>query len=187
MLAGLRSIPIAFAGGLGLGVVQNLIAGYSNDFLPKVLSNLTGLKASVPFILVIVLLLVFGRDRSRRGGSVAEDAPRPDHRKGMSALRRRLPWALWTLVLVAYSQDWIGVKYLRADTYAQTVLANGLAVAVIFLSFVVVTGAGGDGELCAGRLRHHRWGCGRVGPRAQLERQHSGDRRRMAISTSCSR
>jgi branched-subunit amino acid ABC-type transport system permease component/ABC-type branched-subunit amino acid transport system ATPase component len=143
VLGGLRSIPIAFVGGLGLGVVQNLIAGYSNDFLPKVLSNLTGLKASVPFILVIVLLLVFGRDRSRRGGSVAEDAPRPDHRKGMSPLRRRLPWALWTIVLVAYSQDWIGVKYLRADTYAQTVLANGLAVAVIFLSFVVVTGVGG--------------------------------------------
>jgi branched-subunit amino acid ABC-type transport system permease component/ABC-type branched-subunit amino acid transport system ATPase component len=143
VLGGLKSIPIAFAGGLALGVVQNLVAGYSNSFLPHVISSLTGLKGAVPFILVVILLLVFGRDRSRRGGSVSEDVPRPDHRRGMSALRRRLPWVVWTLVLVAYSQQWIGIRYLHADTYAQTVLANGLAVAVIFLSFVVVTGIGG--------------------------------------------
>ena len=35
VLGGLRSIPIAFAGGLLLGVVQNLVAGYSDDFLPE--------------------------------------------------------------------------------------------------------------------------------------------------------
>ena len=58
VLGGLRSIPIAFAGGLVLGVVQNLVAGYSDDFLPHWLSNLTGLKSSVPFLLVILLLFV---------------------------------------------------------------------------------------------------------------------------------
>ena len=35
VLGGLRSIPIAFAGGLLLGVMQNLVAGYSDDFLPS--------------------------------------------------------------------------------------------------------------------------------------------------------
>ena len=68
VLGGLRSIPIAFAGGLLLGVIQNLVAGYSDDILPNWLSNLSGLKSSVPFLLVIVLLLFIGRDRSRRGG-----------------------------------------------------------------------------------------------------------------------
>ena len=34
VLGGLRSIPIAFAGGLLLGVIQNLVAGYSDDISP---------------------------------------------------------------------------------------------------------------------------------------------------------
>ena len=35
VLGGLRSIPIAFAGGLLLGVIVNYVAGYSDDFLPE--------------------------------------------------------------------------------------------------------------------------------------------------------
>jgi branched-subunit amino acid ABC-type transport system permease component/ABC-type branched-subunit amino acid transport system ATPase component len=141
VLGRLRSIPVAFAGGLALGVVQNLVAGYSKDFLPKWLYSLSGLKSSVPFILVIVLLLVFGRDRSRRGGSMADDVPRPDHRDGMSAFRRRLPWTIWTGLLIVYALQWI--PGFSASTYHQTVIAHGLAIATIFLSFVVVTGLGG--------------------------------------------
>jgi ABC-type branched-subunit amino acid transport system ATPase component/branched-subunit amino acid ABC-type transport system permease component len=143
VLGGLRSIPVAFVGGLALGVVQNLVAGYSDQILPASLSNLTGLKAAVPFVLVIVLLLAFGRDRSRRAGSIASDSVRPDHREGMSALRRRLPWAVAILALVTYSQQWLSVSWLRADTYGQTWIAQGLAISIILLSFVVVTGLGG--------------------------------------------
>ncbi|MDQ1459448.1 MAG: hypothetical protein QOI08_932 [Actinomycetota bacterium] len=143
VLGRLRSIPIAFAGGLVLGVVQNLVAGYSDRILPGSLSNLTGLKAAVPFVLVIVLLLALGRDRSRRAGSVASEMPRPDHRLGMSQLRRRLPWVIGVLALVAYAEQWFSVSWLRADTYGQTWIAQGLAISVIFLSFVVVTGLGG--------------------------------------------
>ncbi len=44
-LSGLRSIPIAFAGGLALGVIQNLVAGYGDDFLPGFLKNLDGFRA----------------------------------------------------------------------------------------------------------------------------------------------
>ena len=148
VLGGLRSIPIAFAGGLALGVVQNLVAGYKGSFLPNSLSNLTGLNAAVPFVLTGVLLLVLGRDRSRRAGTVADDVPKPDHRRGMSALRRRLPWAIWTLILVGFACGWSPIGRFRADNYSQTVIANGLAVAIIFLSFVVVTGMGGMVSLC---------------------------------------
>ena len=150
VLGGLRSIPIAFAGGLLLGVIQNLVAGYSDDILPKFLSDLSGLRSSVPFLLVIVLLLFIGRDRSRRAGSVADDvaAARPP-RGAVEAGRRRLPWAIWTFVLVAFSLRWFGVGLAaQADTYDQTVIAQSLVMAIIFLSFVVVTGMGGRSASC---------------------------------------
>ncbi len=169
VFGGLRSIPIAFAGGLLLGVVQNLISGYSDDVLPDWLSNLSGLKASVPFVLVIVLLIWFGRERSRRAGTVADDVPRPDHRDGLPKWRRRLPWAVWTLILIVFSLQWIGVSWLQADAYGQTVIAQSLAMAVIFLSFVVITGMGGQvslmqasfvtaGGFAAGWALAHDWG-----------------------------
>src|SRR6476620_1824869 len=169
VFGGLRSIPIAFAGGLLLGVIQNLVAGYSNDFLPHWLSNLSGLKSSVPFLLVIVLLFAFGRERSRRAGSVADDVPRPDHRDGLPKWRRRLPWALGTLMLIAFSLQWFSPAWAQADSYDQTVIAQSLAMAIIFLSFVVVTGMSGQvslmqasfvtiGGFAGGWAMTHDWG-----------------------------
>ena len=68
-------------------MVQNLVAGYSDDFLPDFLSNLTGLKSAVPFILVIVLSCCSSAATGRAAaGSVADDVPPPDHRVGLSRL-----------------------------------------------------------------------------------------------------
>ena len=66
-LAGLRSIPIAFAGGLLLGVLQNLVYGYGDTILPGFLNDLAGLRAAIPFILTVILLFVIGRNRGSRG------------------------------------------------------------------------------------------------------------------------
>ena len=143
VLGGLRSIPIAFLGGLLLGVLQNLVAGYRADILPESINKINGLQASVPFVAVLILLLFFGRDRSRQAGTAAEDVERPDHREGMPAWRRRLPWAVWTLILIAYSQQWLPWDWARADPFDQSVIAQSLVMAMIFLSFVVVTGLGG--------------------------------------------
>ena len=142
MLGGLRSLPIAFIGGLLLGVVQNLVAGYSS-VLPPSIANLSGLRSAVPYALALILGLIVGRDRTRRAGSVAEEHARPDHRRGMSALRRRLPWVIFTVLLVGFSMQWTHVSWLEANSYDQTVIAQGLATAIILLSFVVVTGIGG--------------------------------------------
>ena len=97
----------------------------------------------MPYILVIVLLLFFGRDRSRKGGTVAEDTPRPDHREGLPTWRRLLPWTIFIVALIAYSQAWINVGWLQADAFDQSVVAQSLVMGIIFLSFVVVTGLGG--------------------------------------------
>ncbi|MFI6601332.1 ATP-binding cassette domain-containing protein [Nonomuraea sp. NPDC050536] len=64
----LRSIPVTFAAGLGLGVVQNLVAGYT-DFL----SEITGLRTAVPVILLFVGLLLFNRSRERVAGTASTD------------------------------------------------------------------------------------------------------------------
>jgi len=65
----------------------------------------------------------------------------------LSKLRRRLPWAIWTFVLLAFSLGWFGWDWLRADAYDQTVIAQSLVMAIIFLSFVVVTGMSGQVSL----------------------------------------
>ena len=168
-LSGLRSIPIAFAGGLALGVIQNLIAGYGDDFLPGFLKNLDGFRAAVPFIMTLIILIVAGRDRGRAGGSIADEKPPPDHRDGLSAWRRRLPWVIATLALVAFTMQWIDVPALQADVYEQGIIAKGMVFAVIFLSFVVVTGIGGmvslsqatfviAGGFAAGWAVNYDWG-----------------------------
>jgi ABC-type branched-subunit amino acid transport system ATPase component/branched-subunit amino acid ABC-type transport system permease component len=162
VLSGLRSIPIAFLGGLALGVVQDLVAGYGNSFLPSFLNNLSGFRTAIPFILTLALVFLVREVPS-------EETPRPDHRAGLPAWRRRLPWAVGTIVLVAFALQWINVPWLRADTYEQGILAKGIVFGIIFLSFVVVTGLGGmvslaqasfviGGSFAAGWALDRNWG-----------------------------
>ncbi|MEV4112640.1 ATP-binding cassette domain-containing protein [Nonomuraea sp. NPDC049695] len=126
----LRSIPWTFAAGLALGVIQNLVAGYT-DFLEEV----TGLRTAVPVILLFAGLVLLNRSRERVAGSAAEDAPPPDHLAGLPPWRRRLPWAVGLVALLAFT--------FLASEYYVGVAAQGLVLALIFCSFVVVTGIGG--------------------------------------------
>ncbi|GAA3444979.1 ABC transporter permease subunit [Planomonospora venezuelensis] len=128
----LRSIPVTFAAGLGLGVVQNLVAGYA-DFAEDV----TGLRTAVPVILLFAGLILLNRSRDRVAGSAAEDAPPPDHLADLPAWRRRLPWAAALAVLLGWTLT------RSADDFYVGVVAQGLVLALIFCSFVVVTGIGG--------------------------------------------
>ena len=167
VLGGLRSIPIAFIGGVALGVVQNLVAGYSTAY-PGFIANLNGLSSAVPYVLVILLGLVIGRDRSRQAGSVAEDRPPSDHRAGMSLPRRWWPWVTFLFILIGYSLHWFP-SWFQATSTAQTAIAQGLSISIILLSFIVVTGMGGmvslaqatfvtAGGFAAGWALNRNWG-----------------------------
>ena len=167
VLGGLRSIPIAFVGGVLLGVVQNLVAGYSTAY-PGFIANLNGLSSAVPYVLVILLGLVIGRDRSRQAGSVAEDRPPSDHRAGMSLPRRWWPWVTFLFILIGYSLHWFP-SWFQATSTAQTAIAQGLSISIILLSFIVVTGMGGmvslaqatfvtAGGFAAGWALNRNWG-----------------------------
>ena len=143
VVGGLRSIPVAFVGGLLLGVIQNLVAGYADQILPNFINKLNGLRAAIPFILTLIVLYFVGRERGRHAGIAADEAPARDHRAGLPAWRRRLPWVAFTIALLAFTLQWIAASWLQADIYESGQIAAGIAFALIFLSFVVVTGLGG--------------------------------------------
>lgn len=127
----LRSVPVTFAAGLTLGVVQNLVAGYA-DFL----GNIPGFRASIPVLLLFLGLLFFNRSRQRVAGSVAEDAPPPDYLADLPPWRRTLPWVVSGVALLV----WL---FAFASDFWAGIAAQGLAFGLIFLSFVIVTGIGG--------------------------------------------
>ncbi|MDG4859792.1 ATP-binding cassette domain-containing protein [Streptomyces sp. T-3] len=155
VLGRFASIPLAFAGGLGLGVLQNLVAGYA-DFA----DNITGFRTAVPFLILFVGLLVLTR-RQRTAGTAAADAPPIDYLAGRSWGRRWGPWALGA-VLLALS------FYTVTTPFWSGILAQGLAISLVFISFTVVTGLGAmvslaqatfvtGAALVAGLLMSHGW------------------------------
>ncbi|WP_367046439.1 ATP-binding cassette domain-containing protein [Streptomyces sp. Je 1-332] len=129
VLGRFMSIPLAFAGGLGLGVLQNLVAGYA-DFAEKI----TGFRTAVPFLILFAGLLLMTR-RQRTAGTAAVDAPPVDYLAGKSWMRR---WGPWTVggVLLALS------FYTVTTPFWSGILAQGLAISLVFISFTVVTGLG---------------------------------------------
>ncbi|WP_051837920.1 ABC transporter permease subunit [Streptomyces sp. NRRL F-2580] len=131
------SVPLAFAGGLGLGVLQNLVAGYASFA-----EGITGFRTAVPFLILFGGLLVLTR-RARTAGVAAVDAPPVDHLAGASWGRR---WGVWAaggaLLCVAF--------YTVTTPFWSGLLAQGLAIALVFMSFTVVTGLGAMVSLAQG-------------------------------------
>jgi ABC-type branched-subunit amino acid transport system ATPase component/branched-subunit amino acid ABC-type transport system permease component len=131
VLGGLRSIPLAYIGGMLVGILQNLVSGYVS-----LTNEIKGFNSAVPFVLLLVGLAIWGRDRTRRAGSIAEDVPPPDYMAGLPRWRRLAPIVISLVVLFVY-------MYFLADRFWIGLTTRGLALALVFLSFVVVTGMGG--------------------------------------------
>ncbi|HEU5308549.1 MAG TPA: ATP-binding cassette domain-containing protein [Acidimicrobiia bacterium] len=138
VLGGLRSIPLAFVGGLLLGIAENLVVGYVS-----IAKTISGFNSAVPFVLLLLGLVVMARERSRRGGSTADETPPPDYLADLPWWRRALPWAIAVAFLIVY------ILFLANDFWVG-VMASGLTLSLIFLSFVVVTGMGGMVSLAQG-------------------------------------
>jgi ABC-type branched-subunit amino acid transport system ATPase component/branched-subunit amino acid ABC-type transport system permease component len=131
VLGGFRSVPLAALGGLVIGAVQSLVAGYANFA-----QSIPGFSDAVPFALLFVGLVFWGRDRGRRTGQVAEDVPPPDYLALRPPWRRVAPWVFWFVVIFVYI-------LFGADSYWLGLATEGLALSVVFLSFTIVTGTGG--------------------------------------------
>jgi ABC-type branched-subunit amino acid transport system ATPase component/branched-subunit amino acid ABC-type transport system permease component len=141
IIGGLRSIPLAFAGGLLIGVAENLFASYGQVGF---LSEISGLGTAIPSVLLLIGLLVFMRPKRRSAGQVLETRTEAvDTSLYHSKWRRRAPWIIATGIAVVYTL-WI------ANGYWQLLMAQGFALAVAYLSITVITGLGGIVSLAQG-------------------------------------
>lgn len=131
VIGGLRSIPAAFVGGLLLGMAENVVASYATFA-----SDISGFNDSVPTAILIGALIWLGRGSSRRTRPSTEEAPPPDYFADLPTWRRATPWVL----AVGFAAVYIGVL---SNVFWAGVMCQGLALALVFMSFVVLTGMGG--------------------------------------------
>lgn len=140
VLGGLRSLPLTYAGGLGLGLLEKLLAQYGPNT-----SLFQGFRVSVSFVVlylaVLVGALVFGAFRGEAGeaeggygGILGREVDRD----------RLLP------LVVAFVG--VGLYLSVASPFPRYLVMAGLAVSVALQGFVLVTGLGGQVMLAQGAL-----------------------------------
>jgi branched-chain amino acid transport system permease protein len=142
--ARLRSLPVAVAVGLAMGIAGSVV----QYFLPPSSSFTQAVIPSIPFAVTTIFLLVdvlrrTGTDESENAGSVLDRAIVSDHDTGATGVAAPVswPWALPSLVIVAalpllLSGFWVGL------------VTGGIALGVVFLSYTLVVGEGGMVWLC---------------------------------------
>lgn len=138
VVGGLTSIPLTFVGGIGLGVLQAVLAGT----LPTDSVLASGLRPALPFV-VLFLLLVFRpglRSRESTDPMAAVDPPPP-----APVSQTRPDWmTLGTRgfgVAVVAVGLWVCIAVL--DAFWLGLVISGVVLGVIMLSITVTTGLGG--------------------------------------------
>lgn len=144
VLGRLASIPLAFAGGILLGVLQAVLAGV----LPTDSILATGLRPSLPFVVLFIVLLVRpprASDRTVGDPLAGVDPPPPPP---PSQIRTRGLTVLTRSVAIGAAIAGILIGVFVLDGFWRQLVTSGLVLAVILLSFTVLTGLGGMVSLC---------------------------------------
>ncbi len=137
LIGGLRSIPIAVAGGLALGAVQTLLDVRKGLWFTGNLEWLqNGVRNFLPLVVIIVVLFIRGKSLPIRG-SVEE---------------KRLPVALEPRRVYEHAFFWVVTltlfAYVFEDSGGRTRFANsiqtGLVISIVMLSLVLLTGYTGQ-------------------------------------------
>jgi ABC-type branched-subunit amino acid transport system ATPase component/branched-subunit amino acid ABC-type transport system permease component len=122
LVASFRSFPVAFAAGLAIGVGQTLLQSYVST---------PGLSSSLPFAVIVVVLLVRGRSLPARGHFL-EQLP------AVGTGRVSLPLLAFALGVAA-----VLIGFVASPTWLDAI-AFTLSTALVLLSIVVVTGYAGQ-------------------------------------------
>jgi branched-subunit amino acid ABC-type transport system permease component len=143
-LGSLTSLPLAFWGGIGLGVIQELLGGY----LPSGSVLSSGLRPSLPFVVLLVLLLALPglRERWFHDDPLSGCDPPPPPMAtaiggGGLAGTFRVGRVLIGVVFFVSCLTWVPGNW----TFT---LTQGLAYSIVFLSIVLLTGMSGQISLC---------------------------------------
>lgn len=134
LIGGFRSFPLTLAGGLLVGVLESE-ATHVQTQNSEIFGGLStqGLSSSVPFLVIIVILVVRGRSLPLRG-HLLERLPR----LGSGVPR---PELVAGAVLLAFGSMWA-----FSDSWVNALITSGIA-GLVALSLVVVTGYAGQVSL----------------------------------------
>jgi len=133
VVARFESLLVAFAGGIVIGVLQQILT----KFVPTDNAVLRGLVPSLPFVLLVIFLLFWGATREV-ASTPARSTPAVARVEVRAPSRRRsgATIAVWGALLVIavpvlLNSFWIGL------------FSEAVAAGTIFLSFTVITGQAG--------------------------------------------
>jgi ABC-type branched-subunit amino acid transport system permease subunit len=144
VLGSLSSIPLAFAGGLLLGVAQQLLAKY----LPTNSILASGLRPALPFValfLVLILSPALWRRRPVTDPLAGVDPPPP----APAALDRSDALTKGTRIAAVLFFSLIGYYlFFHANLHWVDLAIRAGILSVIFLSITVITGFAGQVSLC---------------------------------------
>ena len=130
MVGRLRSLPLTFVGAMALGLTESYTTGFID-----LRGWLIGLRSAIPTIFLFVIVLAMPEARLRAGRLVGAVSPR------VPSFRRSL---VGTAILVAAA----GVISSILSEGNLIRAGEGLALAIIMLSLVLLTGYGGQVSLC---------------------------------------
>lgn len=140
----LSSIPLTLLGGITLGVTQALLAGY----LPQNNVLSTGLRPSLPFVALFLLLLFWpGLRRQTEHTDPLAGVDPPPAAPPAEVRTRRLTIATRTFAVVFIAGSTL-VSIFVLNEFWLTIIIRGVVLGLIFLSFTVLTGLGGQISLC---------------------------------------
>jgi branched-chain amino acid transport system permease protein len=138
--ARLTSIPLALLGGVLLGILQGILAGY----LPLNSILATGLRPSLPFVVLFLLLLFWPGLRQKREATdplSGVDPPSPT----LATVQRSPGLTRATHVLgIAAVAIGVSVAMFGLDKFWLLIVTRAVVFALIFLSITVITGMAGQ-------------------------------------------
>jgi branched-chain amino acid transport system permease protein len=148
VIARMTSLPIAFFGALAIGLMQQIWVKYQPEsgFFSK------GVSASIPFVVMLVFLIGYSfTTKGLRREAFAVDARRAVVKREAPPLplahgwRRALGPLVCAGVLVAIPVLFNDTTIfgVALDSFWLGVFTQGIALAIIFLSYTLVTGEGG--------------------------------------------
>jgi branched-chain amino acid transport system permease protein len=129
MVGRLKSLPLTIVGALGLGLGITYSVGYLD------ISFLSQIQLVLPMVLLFIVLIVMRQGRLRVGTVAGHGIPQP------ATLTSSIVWGAVLVVAVFL----VGPHLADIDSVR---LSQGLALALLLLSLVLLTGYGGLTSLC---------------------------------------